>query len=304
MTSLKARADFLALAVLLGLCHVLVLLNDGIYMDGWRDYHFQTDGNLAEFYLEAGLPQAAAMQVVLRALPGQLIGFRILSFVTALAIPLLMLAILKRTGRLGQGEALMVAGLAGLYPLYEYYPQSNAVFYQLCWALFLLATLWLMQKPACLWRRVGASALFLYSFGTASLLMVFGGVFCLLFWLQWEAPGTHTFWPSLRRFLPRHLDLFLLPFVYWGVKGRFFPNPPSYNQFVLSWRVHAQGLLTTLETATLGVAENLVDTLREGWPFFALVGLGLAYGLWRRWEIRPQLTAKRGGALGLSLIHI
>jgi hypothetical protein len=93
----------------------LLLLNDGIYWDGWPMYMMPRDGNredLLRYFVEAGLPMRAYMHYAIGSFPGIVFGYKLVSFLAIAVSSLVIYRICDESGSLRRWESLPAA----IYP--------------------------------------------------------------------------------------------------------------------------------------------------------------------------------------------
>ncbi len=240
MSWLKRRLDYITLLTIAALAHALLPLNDGIYWDDWLAAKILDEKrwdilnrSMDEMGATPPIPQTLfAMEY----LPGPVHGGKILAFGFLLAIAFLLYRVCTESRLLSRGESLAVALFAVTFPAYQTTVLVCVASYLLCYALFLGALLLSMQAQdkqglPRIARRVVAALLFLLSFGLNSLLVFLAGALVVLFARERKREAGLPLGQQLRRFVPRHLELLVLPVAYWIIKQAFFPRHASYSEY-------------------------------------------------------------------------
>jgi len=222
----------------------LLLLNDGLYWDGWLIHRFldaRDWPNLSKIFVESGLPIWTYLHRLMGYSPDIVLGYRLAAFACIAASGLLIYQIGCLSGLVSPEESLLIALISLTYPgfqvAFELIILPYVLGYFLFWLAVFLALLAEQQdKPARYGLRVGALLGFGISFGINSLLVFYFGFLWLLvlFVRRSRSLSVREIFTS---FLPRHLDYLLLPFLYWISKEILFPRQGlygDYNQFRLS----------------------------------------------------------------------
>lgn len=308
-----AELSLLCLIMLLG--HGLLLMNDGVYWDGWL-YHLALKGSdwstILEPYRDSGLPQEAWLIWYIGQLPFMPQSFHVVCFV---AIFLCAVAV-YRTGLafndLSRVECFFIAVLMMLYPAWDHCVAISAVARIVAYCCFLWAVwlaIFLENKTGVthvIWRVV-TLVLFFASFTLNALLVLFIGFLAILYsWLHRDKNA--VFRADLPRFLVSHADYLFLPVLFWIVKELCFPRLglyEGYNRFVSGLVPFAKamayfainGIYAPFNQAFLNVLQQPFAVLLA--MFFALSLLGLMP------TIRTELTEpRRHNALWMFVIGL
>lgn len=214
--------------------HGLLLLNDGVYVDGWLFSTYFTEGRwdlLLEFFAKQGIPHAAYLYSVLNLFPDFLLAFKIIAFVCLLFAAVFTYAIARELQLFSKYEGLMLALLTLAYPSYQFAVEISHLWNLLPATIFLAA--WLLALRAERWQANGHTAkhvffrmsgllLLVLSFMNASLLTYYFGF--LFVYLVHSSRQQHLTRDEIPRHLVSRLDFLLLPIVYWLLARLFFPS--------------------------------------------------------------------------------
>jgi hypothetical protein len=234
---------FAAIAGYALLAHGVMLLNDGLYWDGWILESWQRNRSWPEmrrFFAEVGLAPLYYQHRFLAGLPHRLLAYRAIAF---LALLLAAFAVYFIGRRIGLDASVCVA-LALLFLSYTgYHMHVDTVVginYSVPMALFYWAALAALSAldhgGAAHWGlRIASLLLFALSFTANSTLVYYFGFLALMYGL---------------RVAPLHgIDYILLPFVYWFLKNRLTPRHghyANYNRMRPLSRHFPRGLLDAL----------------------------------------------------------
>ncbi len=225
--------------------HGLLLLNDGVYWDGWivySAYHLDKDWqSLALWFSQYGTPWLAYLHAAMGFCPAVLLGYRLLVFAALTVSSVLVYRIGVVSRYLTAEEALAVALLSLSYPADQAAVTIITMPYHLFYMVFLVGVLLAllaerMLAPSRLVWRIAALACFFASFTVASLLVFYMGFLLLLMAYARSLHGL-SLREALLRIPLRRLDFVLLPFLYWFIKNTWFAaygTYATYNQIRLS----------------------------------------------------------------------
>lgn len=296
----RRHALWLGLTVLLA--HGLLLLNDGIYWDGFVVASGRAEPELLRhIFVDAGAAAAYPMHLALNALPGFPFGHKLASFVSALVITFAGRRLALASGYLTRSESTYLAAILCTWPALLPNVELVMVPYAVCFAAFLGGWATLLSPPATTTqtfvRRGIALACIFLSFSVRSLLVVHLG-FCVLV-VAHRALQDERDMPFWRRCLwqaSRVGDLFALPFVYWVSNEAFFPRKgeyATYNRLKVSFGGTARAFVSSGLTAfvrwPLATAKSLV---RDPIALVVSVAVAAAAARWVRpvdGEAQPPL---------------
>ena len=272
--------------VVYALAWALLLVNRGLY---WDDYVLagQPPGELVRMFTELGLPWGSIAYIAIFATPFPGWLAHVLAFGAYLAATLLFHAILRRAPGLTPTDALVGGLVFAVLPVNVARIAVIDLMYGLSLLAFLAAT-WLLlehiERPRR-WKRVASLVLFVASFYTASLLVLYAVPILLGFWIlrragRGDLPGV----------VGRYADFLLLPVGYWIVKALAFRSSGPYEgynaisaagltdvprRFVsVPWQVVGEPLARAIDVAgPIGIVAGVVAA---AWLVWRGRGLGAA----------------------------
>lgn len=278
---IKLNWHYLLIGLSALIFHGLILLNDGVYWDGWLIYDFLGENNwinLSKMFTENGVFVWTYLHWLMGYLPDVIFGYHLTAFVCIALSGLLIYQIGHLSGFLSRDESLLIALISLVYPAYrvafELIMLPYAVGYVLFWLAVYLALLAEHKVRLGHWGlRLGALVCFVISFNINSLLVFYFG-FLLLLALVVRNLKSLPLKEILTRFLPCHLDYILLPFLYWVLKEALTPRHgyySTYNQFVSP----GEALISLAFFLDIGIYKQFNEALKEllTQPALALLGL-------------------------------
>ena len=222
----------LALALV---AHGLMLLNDGVYWDGWLIYTNLIEKNwrnLYRMFAEAGSPITYYFHRLMGSFPDIVLAYRLVAF-GSIALAAIWVYLIAQEGNWATpSERLWIALLSLVYPAMQVpFELINvpSVFY---YGLFLGATLVALkaekrQGASHYALRVGALVGFYLSFTVNSLLVFYFGFLTLLVLLIHQLKGLGPR-PLSRYVILRRLDYLCLPVAFWMLKTWLSPRYGLY----------------------------------------------------------------------------
>ncbi len=242
------RRNILFLLLATCVLHGLILLNRGVFWDGWRIWNALTAGDgseLTTLFVQRGQPALAWFHLAMGQLPDIIVGYRLVVFVSLFFSALVTLHILRKHVRLDPPTSMAIV------LLWLAYPPNGVLFelinapYPLCYLLFLLGVLAYLEAlgrpPLHRFALTMASVILIYpAFTLDSLLVFYGGLFVVL--IRHQALLAKADGAGCIRRVVRHLPLLLVPVTYWMVKKWLTPSHGEglgYNS--LSWSVPEVG---------------------------------------------------------------
>jgi hypothetical protein len=303
------------LAVIAGtslLCHGLLILNDGIFWDGWLIQDFVKAKNweiLSRGWDSAGTPGIKWVHWGMGVFPNFILAYRIAGFIAITLAAVLVYLVAVETTWLSRQESTWLSLLSLTYPAQRLTIEFSYIPYAMFYCLFVAAVLLALHSE----RRRGlphwvlrALSLFLFylSFNLNSLLVLFGG-FALILIARRRSLEGGSIREAFQWLIPRRLDYWMLPFLFWILKESLTPRSglnKHYNEFNLN-----PALLLFHVGAFVGnTLYSLNDALRAllQYPVVALSLLLLLYGVHQR--IGRRLSAEAAilrprEALGMGL---
>src|SRR5712691_1725623 len=218
------------------LTHGVILLNDGLYWDGWMLEVWQQhkdENSMRRFFSEVGMPNLYFEHRILGRLPQRKMAYRMISLASILAIAVSVFLTAVYTNAFNPVQAAMISLLLLSYPAYAVtfdgnvslqYTLKIALFYMGC---FFAVTTISASDAAHVAVFAVSLILFFAAFNANSVLVYFWGFLLLYAWLAYtrspEALGTYE---SLKI-----LSLAILPFAYWIMKETLTPRHGYYKNY-------------------------------------------------------------------------
>ena len=288
MDQAETRAHTAIIVLCAVVAHGLLLLNDGVYWDGWLIYWMLRERNWADLlytFAQAGSPVTACGHWLMGSFPNAVFGYRMVAFVCIVLQGNLIYRIALRTNLLVPLGALCIAMFSVLYPAFQVGFELINLPYSVCLVLFLCGV-WLALKPeqrCSIARRAimisGACASFFVSFTVNSLLVFYFG-FLLLLRVVWRREGERVH-AEARQFIVSEWHFVVLPFVYWIGKKLLFPAHglyAGYNTFVLSAKPILSSLATFFENAVFGQVNEVVFNVLKHPAAWGVVLIAVLWG--------------------------
>lgn len=289
--------------------NLLLLLNRGVYWDGWlwlslieRKRTFEMTALLDQ----AKLPFLSFLFNVLARVETPVFWARALVFASGLVATLCVFLLLRRW--LSEKDAFLAAALFSFFPAFLGRFELSVLSYSVCAAFFFFGT-WLYvvanetKKPWARWLCAAfAAILFFLSFFTNSFLVFYFGVLAVSWWRF----GARKF---SKTWLVQNAAFILLPVVFWITKsswGAPYGAYAGYNQFIFS-----RGLSAMAETANnvwsgilYGYFLPIVDSaaVLERKIFFACFLLAAAILFYALRKIRSDASAPPVNGRRLTLV--
>jgi hypothetical protein len=297
------RRDRLVIALAYTLAWGALLVNRGLYWDDWTLVGV-TPGSLIQQFSELGMPWAGVFNAAVLGLPlPGLVGHAI-AFGTYLLSTLLVHAVMRRVPGLSRLDALVAAITFAVLPVNYARIALIDLVYGVSLLAFLAAT-WLLLRHLeedGRWRRVAALVLFVASFSTASLLVMYIAPVALAAVILARSGRLNV------RSVLGYADFLAIPMVYWLVKSVLFKPGgvyEGYNALTLSGIARVPGLLIDIPY------QVLAEPLARASSVAGLAGLagGVVAAVWllrRTWtdEQTPLLPAPAVALLGAALLGL
>ncbi len=273
MSSLPEAPDYLNPLILLMFtfaAHGVILLNDGLYWDGWMIDSWQRRkewATMKRFFSEVGMPLQHHLHKFIARFPNRSIVYRLLVVASTYASALAIYLTATRFGFLNENQALVLSLLYLTYTGYHMnvdsiivlqYGLPTAIFY---WAVY-VAFATLDHTGAAHWSlRLTSLVLFWCSFSANSLLVYY---FAFLGFVLFLKPGfMEDAWHNAYYGLLEHLDYAVLPFLYWILKEKLAPrhgNYKDYNRIRLHPLRFARGFINAVRS---GVEAAITAPIRS-----------------------------------------
>lgn len=285
----------------IALVHGWLLLNDGVYFDGWFVYNQIEDGDfetLRQPFSDQGNPLRAWQHWIAGQVFDPVLGHKAVSFVCLLLAGVILYRIGVESQFLSQSESFFLALLTLFYPAYQASVEMIMMPYHVSFVSF-FGGVWLALrlKTAAGGRgmalRLACYGLFILAFLIQSFLVFYFAF--LVFWGMYTAaldlrsnPLRAAVW-QVGRFYP---DFVLLPMGFWLVTRTLFPIDARYNEFSLSLPTLTNGFFNFLRFGVYGQLQFSLERLLAA-PLLTGLALLMLQPLYR-------VYAKRHGAQGSS----
>jgi hypothetical protein len=272
------------------LSHGLLLLVDGLYMDGWMVDSWQRNRNwkaMKRFFGEVGLPLCYYQHRLISLFPARIFVYRFIAFASTSLSALAIYYLSIRLGYFDHLHALLIALMFLSYSGYHMnlemnvglqYTLPTCIFYWAACIAFMAGDYW---GPAHWVLHFVSLALFFISFNANSLLVYYFAFLALKFVgeVDWVGDG----WNGILRACLENIDYIALPFVFWIMKEKFTPRHGhylNYNRLRLNLPRLARGLVNVTR---FGFEASISAPLRHAWEsnclWVALLSFGVAYFL-------------------------
>jgi hypothetical protein len=231
--------DTVALILFIGCLasHGLVLLNDGVYWDGWliQGIYRQDDlKTMKQLTRQGGLIFFYYIHKFMSKLPRPIFFFKFFSFICLFLSSLVVFYLCRQTGMFTDKDALCISLLMLSYPGNHMTIEPCVIVYIFHLPAFFLAC-WLglsaesaMGLPQ-FFMRIGAVFLFLISFNLNALLVYYSGFIMLLAISNIQAHGLDM--AGTTRYMLSKSYYLALPFIYWFWKEKIYPRHGGYENY-------------------------------------------------------------------------
>ena len=237
MYTIGASLPWIGVILVYGfLTHGVLLLNDGLYWDGWMLEVWQRNkdsDSMRRFFSEVGMPNLYFEHRLLGRLPKRQAAYRVISLVSILTIAVSVFLMGVFTNTLNPFQAATVSLLLLSYPAYAVTFDANislqytfkiALFYAAC--LMAITTI-SHSNPANVAIFSAALVLFFAAFSANSVLVYFWGFLAFYAWLvHARAPNGFGTLESAKV-----ISLAILPFVFWVIKETLTPRHGYYKSY-------------------------------------------------------------------------
>jgi len=220
------------------LSHAIILLDDGLYWDGWIVDSWQRTRNWAmmrRFYAEVGLSPLYYIHKAISNIPARNFAYRLIAFGSTLASAVAIYFLGRQTGTLDDFHSLLLAMLYLSYTGYHMnvdtvvgvqYTFPTAVFY---WAAYIALVSADYVGVAHWGLRATSLLLFVLAFNANSTLVYYFGFLGVKSFLDWN-PAIDA-GSNIYRELIDNIDYLALPFVYWFLKNVLVPRHGHYSDY-------------------------------------------------------------------------
>ncbi len=219
------------------LTHGLLLINDGLYWDGWLVDSWQRRKDwrvMKRFYVEVGMPQLFYTHKLFSFFDNRIYVYRLVTLISTYVSSLFVYLTATHFGYLTESQALVLSLLYLSYTGYHMnvdtivgiqYTFPTAIFYSAVFVAFFANTQYGLTGISFYLLSI---LLFLFSFNANSLLVYYFGFIALFFWKRYT--GNPISYLQLPSFASDALYL-ALPFVYWFVKEKLTPRKGYYKNY-------------------------------------------------------------------------
>jgi hypothetical protein len=315
--------DYVVLIVYSLLVHGLLLVNDGIFWDGWLVYthHLEKDwGSLSLMFTEAGgIPITFYFHRLFSYFPWLVFSYRLVAFFSVMFSGILVYIICREVKMFRGYECLLLALLCLSYPAFQVSIElitTPTVFY---YCLFLLACYLAIKSETTSGIRMGflricSLCLFILSFPINSLLVLYYGfLFVLVIHSCRYRRIAHK--KLFTKFMPRRLDYLLLPIIFWVISRLVFPSHglySNYNRIIFSLSslvgLHINFINNCVYEQVRIALQDLIEFFAYYFPFglgvFMVFLIGTQW-IYKRLQFQPVHSVDRKvGAYSLLLFGI
>lgn len=269
MFYLNINFDFFHFIVILAfslLTHGIIMLNDGLYWDGWMIDTWQRRKDwkpMKRFFSEVGMPLFYYQHKLIAYLPLRILFYRILAFISTFMSAFAVYLIASNFDFLSNNDALLLALLYLSYTGYHMnvdinvglqYTFPTAVFYSACFVALFSES----QAGSAYWAlRVISLGMFFLSFNANSILVYFFGFLALKGILYFR--GNEISLANFMNFTARNSDYLLLPFIFWFIKEKYTPRHGyyiNYNRINLNISKIKNGFMQLFRTGLVGILKT------------------------------------------------
>lgn len=280
--------DLLVIFVFALLSHGVMLLNDGLYWDGWLVDSWQRTRNwpvMKRFYSEVGMPLLYLLHRLLGPAPARIFMYRLIAFASTVLSAAAVYCLSVRIGVLSEPYSLLLALLYLSYTGYHMnvdtvvgiqYTLPTALFY---WAAYLALAAQDYSGVAHWGSRVLALGMFFLAFNANSTLVYYFGFLALKILLPLRSVDAS--WISIFQESLRNIDFIVLPFAFWVLKNKLTPRHGHYADYNRI-RIDPMGLLFGLLNAVRhGLEAPIIAPIRgavtKGYLWIPSAAFILAY---------------------------
>ncbi len=218
------------------LTHGVILLNDGLYWDGWLVDVWQQNrdkNSMRRFYSEVGMPNLYIEHQIMGLFPWRKRAYRVISLISILSIAVFVFLIAVRTNVFNPLQGAVIALLLLSYPAYAVtfdgvaslqYTFKIALFYLGCY--FAVTTIGASDASSMAVFALSL-VLFFLAFNANSILVYIWGFLLFYAWLvHTSSPDGFSAYEIAKIVL-----LAVLPFAYWLMKETLAPRHGYYGNY-------------------------------------------------------------------------
>ena len=288
--------DRLAITLAYAFAWGALVVNRGLYWDDWTLVG-SSPASVMDQFRELGLPWIGLFQAALFSMPLPGLVGHIIVFCAYLLSTLILHDILRRSPGLSRMDALAAALVFAVLPVNFARVALVDLQYGLSLLAFLAAT-WLLIRyleVGGLLRRLAALGLFVCSFTTASLLVLYVVPMALAVLIARKSAPM-----SLRSLVLQHADFVVLPVAYWLLKSAFFTPSGVYEGYNA---LTAKGLTQVPQSMLAVPSQVLFEPLYRAITVAGLLGLVVGAGA-AVWLLRRSRVVERGSFVSAPVLAL
>ncbi|HKQ26524.1 MAG TPA: hypothetical protein VJT81_18915 [Burkholderiales bacterium] len=248
------------------LTHGVIVLNDGLYWDGWLVDVWQQNkdkNSMRRFYSEVGMPYLYFEHSILGRFPSRNLAYRAISLFSILSIAVFVFLTAVHTNVFNPLQAAVIALLLLSYPAYAVtfdgvaslqYTFKIALFYVAC---FCAVTTIGNSDSASMAVFALSLVLLFFSFNANSLLVYIWGFLLFYSWLVYSSTGFS------RYEVAKVVLLAMLPFSYWLLKETFAPRHGYYKNYNTIRITPFSAVKTGLQAFRYGIDVPMIKPVLE-----------------------------------------
>jgi len=298
------------------LTHGIIVLNDGLYWDGWLVDAWQQNNDkksMRRFYSEVGMPNLYYEHLILGRLPWRQLAYRVISLVSILSIAVFVFLTAVHTNVFNLLQAAVISLLLLSYPAYAVtfdgvaslqYTFKIALFYIGC---FIAVTTIGNFDAANMAVFTISLVLFFLAFNANSVLVYFAGFLLFYAWLvHARSPDGYVAYE-----VAKIAVLGVLPFSYWLLKELVAPRHGyyrNYNKFrITPFSVLGRSLQAFRYGIDVPMIKPVLDLVQWKNAFLVLASIAMGSLLFDcskdLWAV-PKLSALESLAAGYGLAFL
>lgn len=295
------------------LTHGVIVLNDGLYWDGWLVDAWQQNNDktsMRRFYSEVGMPNLYYEHWILGRFPWRKLAYRAISLVSILIIAVSVFLTAVHTNVFNPLQAAVISLLLLSYPAYAVtfdgvaslqYTFKIALFYVGCY--FAVTTIG-NSDAASMAVFALSLILFFLAFNANSILVYVWGFLLFYSWIvQTGSPDGFGSYEITKVVL-----LVMLPFAYWLMKETFAPRHGYYRNYNKIRITPFSVLESSLQAFRYGIDAPMIkptlELAQRKNAFLILAGVAMGSLLFDYdkdlWAV-PKLNALQALAAGYGL---
>lgn len=247
----KNCSHYLLILVFVLVNHGLLLLNDGVYWDGWLIYTYHLEDKqylINKMFTEAGAPVALLLHRTMGYFPNIIFGYKLVAFLSLFLVGIFTYRIFIKLTIFNQQESIIIALINVSYPAFQVYFELIILPYIVLYACFLGGIVIFIDftkvpKYQFSFKRLVCLALLFISFSVNSLLVFyFAFISIALFLHSYQdkllKKSLSNYLSNTIYFIKNYLDFIVLPFAFFIFTRTFFPVHglyENYNTITFSW---------------------------------------------------------------------